>query len=155
MGLEIGFQKDMLTKYKYYLFCLIVFIGLCSCARMIREPDCIAFSDNNIEATVVTIDKALECNYKGISDAPCFVSGPPNPFSTRIGFAFRLPFSARARIDLCTDKGSVVSTMIDKILKAGTYELNVSKVHVKSGPYVIKLMVKGELVGIRKFMFVK
>ena len=78
----------------------------------------------------------------------------PNPFNPETKIKFALPSSGNVKLEVYDITGRLVNTLVNEVLRSGTYEFKFNGTNIPSGVYYYKLQA-GDFVQVKKMVIVK
>ncbi|MBI3586894.1 MAG: T9SS type A sorting domain-containing protein, partial [Ignavibacteriales bacterium] len=104
--------------------------------------------------TKVTTTTSVEQRESGVPSAFKLSQNFPNPFNPSTTIEFSIPKSGSVKIAIYNILGSLVATLVDQHLSAGTYRTQWNASGVASGVYFYQIQANG-FIETKRLMFIK
>ncbi|HEY5125657.1 MAG TPA: T9SS type A sorting domain-containing protein, partial [Ignavibacteria bacterium] len=107
-----------------------------------------------LNANYSVITSILENVITGVPSKFTLYQNYPNPFNPSTTIKFDLPVSGFVKLKIYNILGREISTLVNEIRNAGTYEINYNASALSTGIYFYKLEFGGNSE-VRKFTLIK
>lgn len=152
-------QKTYYSRvYMYYSACLplpngdIILTGtIKNYVHNIYEDLIITRADSMLNAPIVNISQTNS----EVPEKYYLYQNYPNPFNPTTKIRFDLPKNGKVKIQIYNALGKLMSTLLNKFLNRGTYEIDFNGKDLSSGIYFYMLTSEDEKAKTRKMLLLK
>ena len=114
----------------------------------------------DIEYFTITVDPLVGTDEKSIQNVPISLKNYPNPFNPETTIAFNLKKSGFVRVEIFNIKGQLINSLLNNNKDIGQHTViwkGIDKYgnSVGSGLYLYKLKVDGNVLSMKKCLFLK